>query len=336
MKMRLGFLQAIYRCVAGVVLLIAFSVSALGSESGSLGGNGGDRTVTLKCGKNQRIVGYQAKFGDVLDRVRFLCRAINEDGTWGSTFGYTAWSGKSGGNTAVNKTCQGNRFAASVNATLGNYWSKTVLAGLALSCVNSDNTFKRVGSSSSVSHKKSGSWKSWKGCPKNGLAIGAKLRVGHVVDSIKLLCENPRPEPVSFKPLPPPVKIIETPLAGIVGSSFGWNKGISASDVSKYKFNSLPATSNTCSNANSQNCRRAKSGDTVKDIVTSKNIYVRSSDKKPCYDCHVKVNYNGIGWSANASKSAVCNELANFGSPSAGKPKELRDFFANWRARGCP
>jgi hypothetical protein len=335
MKMRLGSLQAIYHCVAGVVLLIAFSASALGSESGSLGGNGGKKTVTLKCGSNQRIVGYQAKFGNVLDRVRFLCRAIDENGDWGSTFGYTAWSGNSGGNTIINKTCPGGRFAASVNATLGSYFGITVLNGLALSCVNSDNTFQRVGSSNSISHTKGGSWKSWKGCPNKGLATGAKLRVGNVVDSIRLVCEDPRPAPAPKLQINPGLKLKQIePLFPVAG--YGWSKGISASDASKYKFNSLPATSNTCSNANSQNCRRAKSGDTVKDIVTSKNIYVRSSDKKPCYDCHVKVNYNGIGWSANASKSAVCNELANFGSPSAGKPKELRDFFANWRARGCP
>ncbi len=329
---RCGFKLVFTNRLGGVrwisfLLLSIVPVHSIAGNTGYIGGNGGTATKTVNCPSGERITGLQVKKGSVIDSVRFKCRPMNGQGGWGSGSSYTSWSGGGGGSSTPVIECPTDYFVWNLRGATGKYVQiYTVVAGIQIGCAESDQEGKATGNTTNK-YVGGGSWGSWKKCPGNnlgaGLASGADVRYGKVVDKLRLKCTDP----VKRLIITPPLKMVLPKITLPTAKPWGWSNGFTQAELSKYNLNA------------------SMLGKTMKDVIQG-NVSVRSDGKK-CKECHMNGNYmGGVQWgnTTPATLSILCNQdsddndKVDFGvgfQHAWGKPANIKKLMWDWNQVNC-
>lgn len=327
-KFKLVFTNRLIHLQWIAALLLSFvPMHSNAGSTGYIGGSGGTTTKSVNCRSGERISGLQVKKGSVIDSVRFKCRPIDGQGRWGSGSRYTNWSGGDGGSSTAGIECPKDHFVWNVRGATGKYLQiYTVVAGIQISCAKSNLEGKATGNTTSK-YVGSGSWGSWNKCPGNnlggGLASGADVRFGKVVDKLRLNCTDPVKRPILNTELQLAKPIIPLPTA----KPWGWSHGFTQADLAKYKLSTSVL------------------GKTMKDVIQG-NVSVRTDGKK-CKECHMNGNsFGGVQWSNTipSTLSTLCNQDSDgngkidFGvgfQHAWGKPANIKELMWDWKQYNC-
>ncbi len=194
----------------GLWFALFLTITSAASHAGSsyrLGGDGGVTPVHLACGPYQLIVGATIRHTDVIQSIRFTCRAMKYDGSWGDTSKRTAFSSSSAPSKArsrISRQCPKDSYVSGISGTTQGY--KGLFKSLTLHCrTASESGFSRERAGEVTLQASHGGNQVTGMCPGNELAFRVTGKSGWSLDSLKLDCKynpgEPRPSaPAAQRP----------------------------------------------------------------------------------------------------------------------------------------
>lgn len=185
-------------------VFLSGNASAIGTDTLTLGGNGGTADWSLTCPPGKRVTGIFVRYSNVIHTIKFRCTGVASNGTWAANSGMWTFQTSSDSPNPFSKQeiagCKTDRLVAGFEVATKSIMTvsepQLVVSSIVLAChkMNANEAF--IGTSQFDSAGAAGgTWTpGYQYCPTGGVSKGAKGRRGWYLDSMALKCANPSAE----------------------------------------------------------------------------------------------------------------------------------------------